>query len=75
MFSDQIIIHGLIYTGGFSLIILISVLINPRIWMQDLPDNLKNDIPPKTDKEIKQTFATGFVFALFIVVSRLPPLL
>ncbi|MBI9099433.1 MAG: hypothetical protein JEY91_13200 [Spirochaetaceae bacterium] len=67
MFSDHIIIHGLIYTGGFSLIILISVLINPRIWMQDLPDNLKNDIPPKTDKEIKQTFVTGFVFALFIV--------
>lgn len=67
MYIDVILMHGLIYTGGFVLIILISVLINPRIWMQDFPDVLKNDIPPKTIKEVKQTFVTGFLFSFFIV--------
>lgn len=67
MFSSLILFDGLIYTGGFALIILISVLINPRIWLQDFPDNLKNDIPPKSRKESRQTFVTGFLFALFII--------
>lgn len=72
-----ILFDGLIYSGGFSLIILISVLVNPRIWLQDFPDSLKKDIPPKTRRESRQTFITGFLFALFIVgfplysVSRL----
>ena len=67
MFSNLIIVHGLIYAGGFALIILISVLVNPRIWMQDFPEDIKSSIPPKTNRETKQTFITGFLFALFIV--------
>ncbi len=67
MLSNLIIMHGLIYAGGFALIILISVLINPRIWMQDFPEELKGSIPPKSNKEVKQTFVTGFLFALFII--------
>ncbi|MDA3811706.1 MAG: hypothetical protein PF518_15415 [Spirochaetaceae bacterium] len=67
IYSNLILMHGLIYTGGFVLIILISVLINPRIWMQDFPEDIKTNITPKSNKEIKQTFVTGFLFALFIV--------
>jgi len=67
MYSTMILTHGLIYTGGFALIILVSVLINPRIWMQDFPEDVKNDIPPKNNRELQQTFITGFIFALFIV--------
>ena len=67
MIYDQILIHGLLYTAGFVLIILISVLINPRIWMQDFPEDLKKDIPPKSNREMKQTFVTGFLFSLFII--------
>ena len=67
MFTDLILIHGLIYTGGFAFIILLSVLINPRIWMQDFPEELKKVIPPKSNLEIKQTFITGFLFSLFII--------
>ena len=67
MLSNQVLMHGLIYTGGFTLIILISVLINPRIWLQDFPDYLKHNIPPKSRLEINQTFITGFLFAMFII--------
>lgn len=67
MFSNQVLIHGFVYSGGFAIIILISVLINPRIWLQDFPEKLKHIVPPKSPKEIKQTFITGFLFALFIV--------
>lgn len=67
MFSNQILYDGLIYTAGFALIILISVLINPRIWMQDFPDHLKEELPPKSRREARQTFVTGFLFALFIM--------
>lgn len=71
MFLDLILVHGLIYSGGFALIILMSVLINPRIWLQDFPENLKENIPPKSRTEINQTFITGFLFALFIVLFPL----
>lgn len=67
MFSVDLFLDGLIYSGGFALIILISVLINPRIWLQDFPEKLKKDVPPKTLKESRQTFITGFLFALYIV--------
>lgn len=67
MLSNQVLFHGLIYTAGFAVIIFTSVLINPRIWLQDFPDNLKGEIPPKNSREIRQTFVTGFLFALFIV--------
>lgn len=65
--TTGILFDGLIYSGGFALIILVSVLINPRIWLQDFPDSLKKDVPPKTRRESRQTFITGFLFALFIV--------
>ncbi len=67
MFSNQILIHGLIYSGGFAMIILISVLVNPRIWLQDFPEKIKHTVPPKSRKEINQTFVTGFLFGLFII--------
>lgn len=67
MFPTEILLDGLIYSAGFTIIILISVLVNPRIWLQDFPDSLQKDIPPKTRKESRQTFITGFLFALFIV--------
>jgi hypothetical protein len=67
MFSSDLYLDGLIYSGGFALIILISVLINPRIWLQDFPEDLKKVVPPKSRKESRQTFITGFLFALFIV--------
>lgn len=67
MFSKQILMHGLIYSSGFAMIILISVLVNPRIWLQDFPEKIKHIVPPKSRKEINQTFVTGFLFALFIV--------
>ncbi|MBB6478462.1 hypothetical protein [Spirochaeta isovalerica] len=67
MLSLNLLYDGLIYSGGFAAIILVSVLINPRIWLQDFPDELKKDIPPKTRKESRQTFITGFVFAMFII--------
>lgn len=67
MLSIQVLTHGLIYSGGFALIILISVLINPRIWMQDFPVSLQSHIPQKNKKEVHQTFVTGLFFALFIL--------
>jgi len=67
MYTSGLLIDGLVYTGGFALIILISVLINPRIWLQDFPEDIKKDVPPKSRKEARQTFVTGFLFALFIV--------
>lgn len=67
MLQNPIIFDGLIYTAGFSLIILVSVLINPRIWLQDMPEEFKENLPPKSPREMRQTFVTGFLFAMFII--------
>jgi len=68
------IIITIIYGGTASLllsvIILLSLYFNPRIWMQDLPKKVQAEIPPKSKKEKNQTI---FVLILFLAVFLFLP--
>lgn len=48
-----------VYGGIISFLmaanIVISLLVNPRMWIQDLPEELQSRIPPKSDAEKRQT--------------------
>lgn len=46
---------GLVYGVAVSALILGSLLWNPRIWVQDLPAELRALVPPKTPAEQRQT--------------------
>lgn len=60
-----ILTHGLITALLLMALILISLYINPRIWLQDLPKQVQMSIPPKTSKEKRQSL---IVLALFLTI-------
>jgi len=61
------VIHSLIYAVIFSTFTLITLFINPRIWLQDYPDKIKKIVPSKTEKEKKQTVVLSVFFILIFI--------
>ena len=59
-------IDGLILSGIASLFIIITLSINPRIWLQDYPDDIQSKVPPKTDKEKRVSLLTGIPFLILL---------
>ena len=55
-------IHALIYAVIFSTFILSTLFINPRMWLHDYPDKIKEIAPGKTEKEKKQTLVLSVFF-------------
>ncbi len=46
-YSNTIIFYGILTSILMSALILISLYINPRIWMHDLPKEVQKTIPEK----------------------------
>ncbi|MCC7165687.1 MAG: nitroreductase [Anaerolineae bacterium] len=63
----QIIRDGLILSFVATLIIGISMWINPRLWLQDYPKDIQALVPPKTEKEKRQTNLIGIPFLLVLI--------
>ncbi len=61
---EFISIHGLIYSFVLSMIISLSQLYNPRLWLHDYPAEIQNEVPPKTKKEKRLTLYLGIPFLL-----------
>lgn len=68
--SEIILFYGLLTSFLLTILILISLYIQPRIWITKLPQKVQNFIPEKTKKEKIQAFV---VFFLFIVILFLFP--
>lgn len=69
-FIDIILVYGILTSLLLSALILVSLYIQPRIWMQDLPKEVQQSIPPKNKREKKQTL---IVMILFLVILILLP--
>jgi len=67
----MIMIHGLILSVLASGFIIITLRINPRIWLQDYPPDIQAQVPPKTEKEQKLSLALGIPFLLLLLVVPL----
>jgi len=50
-------------------IILGSLHANPRLWLQDFPDDIRAAVPPKSTAERRQALAWGvpYLLALFLI--------
>lgn len=58
----RMLLDGLILSLLATLIIGVSIWINPRLWLQDYPKDIQALVPPKTEKEKKQTSLIGIPF-------------
>ena len=65
---SRIVIDGLILSGLASVFIVITLWINPRIWLQDYPEDIKVMVHPKTDIEKRLSLLTGIPFLILLFV-------
>ena len=59
---SRIIIHGTILSLLASAFIVITLWINPRIWLQDYPQAIQDQVPPKNAEEKKLSLILGIPF-------------
>ena len=55
MYWDRILIDGAICSLIFSVLLVGSMLYNPRLWLQDMPADIQTLVPPKTPQEKRAT--------------------
>jgi len=69
MFSiNRIIFDGTLLSIIASLLILVSLRINPRMWLQDYPQDIQDKVPSKTEREKRQSLIVGIPFMVVLAV-------
>jgi hypothetical protein len=63
---NHILIYGSILSVMASAIILISLYLNPRLWLQDYPKEIQQKVSPKTKKEKRQSLYWGIPFLIIL---------
>lgn len=56
------------YAGALALWIVLSLRVEPRVWIQDLPERLKALVPPNTPAEKRLTLVFGIPMMLGILL-------
>jgi len=60
---------GLILTGIIVLLMILAQRINPRLFIQDYPEDIQAAVPPKTDAEKRLTLLIGIPFLLVMLLA------
>ena len=63
---NHTLLHGLALSLIASVYIIITFLINPRIWLHDYPHDIQELIPPKDEKENRLSLILGIPFLLLL---------
>lgn len=69
---DQLLRDGLLFCLLMGALVLLSLLVNPRIWLQDYPESVRKIAPPLDGQEKRQRIA--FVIP-FLLSALLVPIL
>ena len=65
----KIIVDGAILSILASLFIIVTLRLNPRIWLQDYPKDVQAKAPPKTSQEKRLSLFLGIPFLLLLVAT------
>jgi hypothetical protein len=68
---NKILLDGAILSVLASCFILVSLAINPRIWLQDYPKEIQESVPPKTEKEKRLSLMFGIPFLAVLAIVPL----
>lgn len=55
----RILIDGAILSSLATIVILLSLYAEPRMWLQDLPRDIRDAVPPKTRDEKRRSLLWG----------------
>ncbi len=64
---SRIIVHGAFLSLVASAFIAITLRINPRIWLQDYPQDIQDRVPPKTAQERRISLLLGIPFLIVLL--------
>jgi len=68
MFSiRKIVLDGAILSFIASLLLIVSLRHNPRVWLQDYPEAIQDRVPPKTGREKRLSLIFGIPFLVLLV--------
>ena len=62
MVWSRVLVDGAAMSALAMLLIFASLRANPRIWLNDFPDDIRKAVPPKTHAEKRQSLAWGVPF-------------
>ena len=63
---SKILLDGALLSILSSILIIVILWINPRLFLQDYPDEIQAVVPPKTDLEKRQSLIGGIPFLLLL---------
>jgi len=67
----RLLIDGAILSGLATLFIILTMRLNPRLWLQDYPEDIQASVPPKTPEERKLSLQVGIPFILLLLAVPL----
>jgi hypothetical protein len=59
---SRMVLDGLILSALASAFIIITMRLNPRIWLQDYPEDVQALVHPKNEREKRLSFITSGAF-------------
>ena len=68
---EMTILHGAILSVTASTLLVAALRFNPRLFLQDYPEDIQDQVPPKTDQEKKQSLLVGIPFLILLAVLPL----
>ncbi len=63
----RVTVDGALMSAIATALILLSVRANPRLWLQDFPQDIRDAVPPKTADEKRQSLVWGIPFLVTFV--------
>jgi len=63
----RILVHGGVLSFVASAFIAVTVVLNPRLWLQDYPQDIQDRVPPKTTREKRVSLIIGIPFLLLLL--------
>lgn len=63
---SMMLTHGGLLSITASLLIALSLKANPRMWLQDYPEEIQVQVPPRTESEKRQGLIVGIPFLLLL---------
>jgi hypothetical protein len=65
----KILTDGVILSLFASIWLVVTLWVNPRIFLHDYPPNIQEKVPPKTRSERCLTYVFGLPFILLLLIS------
>ncbi len=63
---SKILLDGALLSILSSILLIVVLWINPRLFLQDYPDEIQSVVPPKSDLEKRQSLIAGIPFLMLL---------